>query len=658
MMSHPSSRLGIALLAIGLATLGLTPGCGGPEAIPGAHVAFDVEGGFWSSPFPGAHRRRADGRIRLSGFPNPGRIELVLDLRRLIERDADGFGTTSTLYFRTDSTLDPSSLPGLLDSVDDDASVFLVDVDPDSAERGRRVPLDVAFLPDPGPFGAPNLLALLPLQGAPMREGTLYAAVVTREVRDASGARLGVPETTRRLLEGHDIPGLEGAARRAFDTAIAELRALGVDLDGIAGVTAFRTGRPSAELGEYLVAARAAGVELGRFTSAEVFDEFCVLEARARFPVFQAGPLPYAASGGGWARDDAGRPRIVREADSRVVLTLPRAAPPPAGFPVALFVRTGGGGDRPLVDRGVRATPGGPAIRPGAGPALELARAGFAGLSWDGPHGGIRNPTRGDEQFLVFNFGNPEALRDNIRQSALEASLLVDRLGALTASSTACGPAHLDVETLALMGHSMGATIAPLAAAADPRFDALVLSGAGGSMIANVIHKQSPIPTRPLAEILLDYDDAGRRLIAHDPALALLQWAAEPADTPVYARAWRARPEGPPRVLMMQGVVDTYILPPIANALSLAAGLDLAGPSLEPSLPALLTLSGGRRLDLPARSDGVVTQHPEGPVEDGHEVVFQTPGPKRQYRCFLGDLARGEPSVVVGGGDAGEETCR
>jgi hypothetical protein len=43
----------------------------------------------------------------------------------------------------------------------------------------------------------------------------------------------------------------------------------------------------------------------------------------------------------------------------------------------------------------------------------------------------------------------------------------------------------------------------------------------------------------------------------------------------------------------------------------------------------------------------VVTQHAEGGVEDGHEVVFQTPGPKRQYRCFLDAVASGRAPVVV-----------
>ena len=68
-----------------------------------------------------------------------------------------------------------------------------------------------------------------------------------------------------------------------------------------------------------------------------------------------------------------------------------------------------------------------------------------------------------------------------------------------------------------------------------------------------------------------------------------------------------------------------------------------------------LPFAGRRRIDLPAegnlpsadgtRTTGVVVQHPEDGIEDGHEVVFQTESPKRQYRSFLEGFARGRPIV-------------
>jgi hypothetical protein len=142
-------------------------------------------------------------------------------------------------------------------------------------------------------------------------------------------------------------------------------------------------------------------------------------------------------------------------------------------------------------------------------------------------------------------------------------------------------------------------------------------------------------------------------LVAHDPALNLLQWAGEGADAQVHApRIGRAARPGEARhLLMFQGVADRYIPPPVADALSLALGLDVASPALDPTLAGRLWLSGGAPLVLPGSGNvagvtAVLAQHAEDGVEDGHEVMFQLEGPKRQYRCFLGTFARGLAPVV------------
>lgn len=638
--------------ALGLLLL-FALGCG-PEASAPTQLLFDPGGDFWDSPFPSAHRRSSpSGGVSLEGLPNPDGISLVSSLRRLVESDVKGFGVSSTIYFRADGSLASAQLPTMMDTLREDAPVFLVDVDPGSPERGARVPLRVGIVADGGPIGAPDLLALQPLQGWPLREDTLYAAVVLGSFGGWGERSLDAPSALRRLIEGSEPSGFSRPALEDYRVALDALARDGVELDALAGLAAFRTGRPTEDFFRFEEATRLQRPRLDAvaFAPREVFDEFCVFEAEISVPLYQRGLEPYPVWGGGWPADPEGAaPRRVK---SRVFLTVPRQPMPPVGFPTTLFVRTGGGGDRPLVDRGRRASPGGEAITPGTGPALELARAGFAGLTWDGPHGGVRNPTGGDEQFLVFNPSNPEALRDNVRQTALEAVMLAAGVGELRVNESCpgvSGPIRLDPDRLALMGHSMGATIAPLAAATG-RFDALLLSGAGGSWIENVLYKRSPVPVRPLAAVLLGYEVLDRRVGRFDPILALLQWAGEPADPPIYLR--RAREEGRlPHVLMMQGIGDTYIPAPVANATSLAARLDLGGPA-TPHHEHLLALIGAAVGPLPAggNRDGgartaVLTQHPGDPVEDPHEVVFQTEAPKRIYRCFLEDLAAGEIPVA------------
>jgi hypothetical protein len=341
---------------------------------------------------------------------------------------------------------------------------------------------------------------------------------------------------------------------------------------------------------------------------------------------------------------------------------------PSGGYPLMVFVRTGGGGDRPLVDRGQQATEGGPPIEAGEGPARYFARAGFAAIEVDGPLGGLRNPSGADEQFLTFNVTNLGAMRDNIRESAVELDVIA-RVGiALHIDASACtgsGGANVtfDATHVGIMGHSMGSWIEPLAIANEPLFGAVLMSGAGGSWIENIMFKQKPTPVFPAISALL-HDNV---LQADDPMLTFAQWALEPADPQLYGIAVVREPvtgAQPRHVLMMQGIVDDYILPRIANSTSLSIGLDLAGPELDtesdprldgeltlgPLLP-LVPLDQRASIALPASNNAhgvtaVVTQHHEDGIEDGHEVVFQTDVPKHEYQCFLASwLAAGMPSV-------------
>ncbi|MFO0661568.1 MAG: hypothetical protein U0165_17305 [Polyangiaceae bacterium] len=416
------------------------------------------------------------------------------------------------------------------------------------------------------------------------------------------------------------------------------------------------------------------------FTKDETFDRYCVYHATVPMPVYQQGEPPYSTTGGGWAFDASGKPVKQRDEVARIVVTIPRSPMPSKGFPVVLFSRTGAGGDRPLVDRGVQPSHNAPPLVPGSGPAQNFAAAGYAGVSVDGPHGGLRNVTNADEQFTMFNVANLDALRDNVRQSAIELVLqahLLDTLEVPLTGENACegastsdgGAARFDTTHLGLMGHSMGATIAPLSFAAEEKFGALILSGAGGSYIENVMHKRSPVTVLPVAELLVGY--AGdTHLHEHDPILSLLQWATEPADPPVYTPSVLHGPKAKARhVLMLQGIVDTYILPPIANCTSLSFGLDQAGKPLDQTTPGvaqytplepLLTYSGRSRIDLPASGNvdvngvpatALVIQHPQDEVEDGHEVVFQTEAPKHEYRCFLQSWLSGAPKVPNGQGE-------
>ncbi len=620
------------------------------------------EASLFDAPFPSEDLRLADGHIDLAKWPNVDNRAITKQARALLARDAKGFAQTAAAYFQLSAPIRESGLPDVFASTSSASPVLIMNVDNASAHYGSRAPLVAKYMDDGGPFGAPHMLALLPYQGFPLDPGTLYAAVVKRSLLDANGSPLAQSSLVKNIDSQPSV--LSEAVRASYKLA---LTALG-STDDIAAIAVFRTDSYFATMDRVKEDALSREAIESPFKLTDTFPEYCVYATTMTMPDYQDGTPPYSDAGGQWRFDASGKPILQRTAKATVAVTIPRKALPAAGFPTVVFSRTGAGGERPLVDRGARSIAGGEAIAPGTGPALEFARAGYAAISVDGPLGGLRNPNHGDEQFAIFNISNPGAIRDNLRQSALELQLVAHLLDTLAVNAADCSSfsspdasARFDTTKLALFGHSMGATIAPLALAFEPRFGAAILSGEGGSWIENILYKERPLLVRGMAEILIGYLSLERKLTEVDPALSLVQWAAEAADPPVYGSRVVTMPNGAGarHLLMVQGIVDHYILPPIANASSLSFGLDLAGPELQAEsaelkqftpLSKLLVLSGRSQVALPTTSnikllDGkfrtaVVVQHAGDAIEDGHEVIFQRPEPKYQYRCFLSTFAR------------------
>jgi hypothetical protein len=661
----------------GLGLLLVVLSCASPSGSAGVSVRMHFDrAGLFDAPFPSDDLVRDDGTIAIDAFPNPGGVLVVEQGKALLASDARGFAENGGVFFTLSGAIDPDRLPDVAATTSATASAFLVGVTPGEPDYLVRYPVTVRFEVDGGPFGAPDMLSMLPLQGVPLRPKTTYAAVVTRD--------LGVePSTEMTAIAGGTRPA--AMPPRAFDeyrTALEAITQGGVARGDVAGLAVFTTDDPTTRLGDVIrdMLARPLPAPSTPFVRTDLFPDFCTYTATLPMPDYQAGAPPYdfADSGGAWTFDAAGKPILQRTEDAALVVTIPRAPMPPNGWPIVHFVRTGGGGTRPLVDRGPQAMTGGPALEPGTGPALWFAKAGFAGASVDGPHEDIRDLTHGNEDYEIFNIFNAPALRDNIRESAAEYALFAHVLASLQLDVSDCpgatpSTARFDASKIALMGHSMGSTIAPLVLSAEPLYRAAVLSGAGASWIENIVWKQQPLDVRSVFELLLGYRSAGRALEENDPVLTLFQWAEEPADPLVYTRAMADGSAGvsPPHVLMEQGIVDHYILPPIANATSLSLRLDLVDPPLDatndeltaagtPTLESELAYSKRSQIALPVSGNRVATggvhvttvvvQHPGDGVEDGHEVVFQTDPPKREYRCFLQTWAAGQlPRVPLPG---------
>lgn len=646
------------------------PNVEGFDDVRGTTMRFVVDGAFWDAPFPSDHRVRDDSRrVDLSGFPEADVRPVITTLVGMLDDRVQGWSRTGAVWIPFEAPLSDAHLPSLDDSVDDpDATVFLVDVDREGGELGRRWPIDVIVREGGGLYTPDFGLAALPLQGVPLPANRRMALVAMRGVEDAAGEVLSPSRVLDQLVRGEVPVGWRDDVGFQYADALAALRDLEVPVDDVVGLTVFSTGRPTSGWRNLVDAARSDGLLL---TRAPKFlgdqGDYCAYEAGFDAPVYQEGEAPYTTTGGGLVLDD-GVPVLQRRENGRIFLSVPKPEPVSGPRPTVVFIRTGGGGDRPLFDRGPRAVAG--QDTEWTGLAGVFARAGWASVQIDGPLGGPnRNPSGADEQFLIFNVSNPVAMRGNLQQSALELALLPDVLQKLVMNAGSCPglgtdpsrPIQFATDDLVLFGHSMGATIAPLVLAAEPRYTATILSGAGGSWIENIVHKTKPVPTLPLASGLLG--DEPEDVDVFHPGLSLLQWAGEPMDPPLYGHGLLrgSPPEDARHVLMFQGVADHYIPPPVANSLSLAMGLDLVGPSLDRTLPQyraladLLRWSPGVVRTPPTglnvlvgeqkRTAGVVQVEEDG-IEDGHEVVFQQGGPKHVIRCFLTGLLDQAPLIA------------
>ena len=632
----------------------------------------------------------ADGSVDFSGFPNGTDTNLPKMVVEMITKDARGFGTTSGVFFHLEASLGAvTGLPDRNTSTQDDRVRVPRRRRRDLA-RGRleAKPVDVAFLEDGGPFGDANLLSLLPLQGVPLRPTTRYAAVVTTKLASASGKAVGADASMQALAAKKSVTGLSSDVASEYEAALDTLDAHGTPRATVAGLAVFTTGDPTAEFEaarEVLVAA-ALPMPDPQWTADEQFTRYCVFESTIEMPDFQSGTSPYSNDGGNWVFDANGRAHRAAHGAGAHLRHGAAAGDARGGLPDRALQPHGRGRRSAAVDRGVQATNGGPPIVPGSGPADYFAMAGFAGASVDGPLGGIRLPPglnlagrRGRAHLQRHEPARAPRQRAAERRRARVASArpradVLRRVEGCPGFSSTDGNVKFDSSKIVLMGHSMGATISPLALSTEPLFRAAILSGAGGSWIENVVYKQSPLPVLPLIETLVGTVGSTYTLGEHDPLLSLFQWGAESADPPVYtAGAVRAPTNGaaPRDVLMEQGIVDTYILPPIANAMSLSIGLDLGGEELDQSAPALaqftplgdlLGLVGRQKIAMPVAGNltiggvavtAMVAQHPQDDVEDGHEIIFQTDPPKREYVCLLMGLAAGAGAPTIPQGSAG-----
>jgi len=680
----------VTAFAAALAACGDANDGGAPpvSAVPGTSVAFDLDADladaqqFYDLPYPSDMRLDAAGRPDLAGFPAPAGNGIVSAVQASAQRRV-AFPAVGAAYFRFDAPLAPreprAAIPG-----DVAQPLLLIDVDPDSAERGRLFPVVASTLEEDA-YAPAHLLAMAPFPGVVLRGGRTYAYVVRRALGDATGAALGVPAALAQLAADRAPAGARGAAMRELLQPLWEtLDALGIARSDVAAATVVTTADVVADLEELssrLLERYAPDV---RDLALDADDgaahaRFCELHGTIRLPQLQRGVPPYD-SDGLFVTGDDGLPVQQREEVAPVTITLPRAPMPAGGYPLVLYFHGSGGLSTQVVDRGRTSEQGGRPAK-GEGPSHVLAAHAIATASSALPLNSERLAGAGGRDYL--NFGNLGVYADNFRQAAIEQRLLIGALVRLRVAPEAlagcAGPVlpagesafRLRADETMVLGQSLGAQMVNMMAALDPRVRAAVPTGSGGlwSLVTLEAKELAGVPIDGLVPSLLG---TTARVDHLHPAMQLLQAAFEPADPVVFARriARDPLPGHPVRpIYVPAGVDDPGFSNRIYAAMSLASGVAQAGEVRSAVFPETLALGGLDGVvpypvvdNVASESGtpftGAVVQYEADAILDAHHVFAQLDDVKHQYGCFFATFAGDGRAVVPAPAPLGSDCVR
>jgi hypothetical protein len=631
---------------LGLCGLSLAACTGSSSSAPTA--SFGVPGGphppadFYDLPFPSDLRRAADGHVDLSAYSqaNP----LVNLYTEAMGKGLDGFGLNAAIVARFDMELDPASLPQTpAESLDDGASVYLVDVDPASPDAGKRWPLKVRFEPRKGQIIGTNWLSALPYPGFPLDEGTTYALVITDRVRTADGVALE-PAPDFAAIAQAAVPG--DAALAAAQTTYAKLWTYldqpgGDERADVVSAAVFTT-QHATEIMPLtrqkvwsLPAPTATG--LARKSATAAYIEY---QGTYPSPNFQAGTVPYKDDGGDFVLGPDGLPIVQRMENLRVSFAIPAEGTKPAGgWPIVLYAHGTGGSFTSYLNDGT---------------AARLTAQGLAVISIDQVLHGPRNPG-GNAEVDFFNFQNPQAARYNALQGAADDFTLLRLAQGLSFTDPVDNrKIDFDDAKIYFFGHSQGGLTGPPFLAAEPLVQGAVLSGAGALLYQALLTKTEPVDIATLVGTLI----RDPNLDINDPVLALLQTWVERSDAANYGPLLARRPlaglDGKPMarkpIFQTEGFTDHYAPNLTIEGFATSIGGDQVAPVKTPIDG--LALRGRQTISAPVTNnlDGVTVvllQYDQQGTSDGHFVVFDVPAAQQQSARFLGTLSATGTATVV-----------
>ena len=637
------------------------------DGAPADTVAFDLNGPlagetYWEMPFPSDLRLTAEGRPDLAGFPNRRNLPVLNDLLS-VAAERSGFPVMPIAWFKFTATPPDRALDQIIPA-DAGADALLLDIDPDSTERGSLHTMVAQTLPDDD-FTGTGLVALSPRPGTVLRARTRYAFVLKKTF--APGTE--VPPAFAKLATGGTPSGTRGAAAVALYAPLWDALAdAGITTDELLVATVFTTGDEVAVLRERSEAVRAgtnATITNLRVepTDGTAHDGFCELVADVTYPQYQVGTAPFGTEGR-FRLDATGAPIAQGMMTVPLSITIPKGTMPSGGWPLWQFFHGSGGASWDIVDDGPSHTLENiPDV--GKGPGYVVAKRGIAAAASALPV----NPERlaGASNYAYLNINNLSAFPYTFQQGVFEQRLLLDALLELQISPAvvaACsGMAlpngatthHFDATKLMAGGHSMGGMYTNMIGAVEPRFGALTPFGAGGFWNMMILDTSIVAGGRSLLAGVFGVE--GDTLSFVHPTLALIGLGWEIAEPgPSMARlARRPLPGFPARhVYQPIGLDDKFFPNPVFDAAALAYGNRQAGDQVWPGTQAALStdhLGGMMTYPIKGNRNGttnVVVQYHDDNLLDAHYIHRQLPAVQFQYGCFLATYLRdGVPTVFA-----------
>ncbi|MCA9564459.1 MAG: alpha/beta fold hydrolase, partial [Myxococcales bacterium] len=524
---------------------------------------------FFGLPWPLDSRIGDGGHPMLGDFPRPtGLVDPFVDV---VEAGVVGYALNPVVYFGFDRLPEAEALPSAEQTLSGSSPVGIIELSDGGC--GEHVPVELRVWREGDDYVAPSTLALSPPPGIVLKPNTTYAAFVTADF-GGTNQTLVAPEFELVMTGQSESDELT----TAFAPFIDCIETGGLGGSTIAVATVFTTGDPASELDAMLDVALEEPLswEETEWVSVPAADRPHGVASRTtivRIPMFMSGEAPYT-TGGAIGFDESGRPMVQRFDEVPVYVAWPQDYE--GDLPVVLWLSgTGGNWKSSLTYQVLRA----------------LLQSGVAVVSFDAQFHGARNASGADPSLATFNYINPAAGRNTLRQEALEALYLLhllDQGGTLFEGGPTLAPG-----TTPVLGHSQGALVAALVAGGDREERSYVLGATCGHTAVSVLTRTEPFDIRAVLEGTFEAE-----LDRFHPLMALLQMGTEVSDPLSSVRRWSGDSETPAdHLFLINGDADHYVTRECADALLLATGY----PAVEPQgwVPSFGSLWEQEELALP-----------------------------------------------------------